>query len=283
MRKKFGQNFLVNPAARSRLIDALEIEPGDTVWEIGPGLGAMTSGLLAREAVVKAFEIDPAFSSVLKDIFGDNGNFSLVEGDVLKTWQGEAASEAAAGRESRFLLGNLPYNIAAALLADFIEKKQFFSRMVVTVQKEVALRMTARPGSKDYSSFSVLCASAYRTSPLAVIKGASFYPPPRVDSQGVRLDLLPREERACASPFFQPLVRCLFASRRKTIRNNLINFSVSCILRSAGKEAGHVSVSDIAEAVLASSGLEGERRAETLSIEDFAALAGALEKLVCHG
>jgi 16S rRNA (adenine1518-N6/adenine1519-N6)-dimethyltransferase len=241
----------------------------------------MTSGLLAREAAVKAFEIDAAFSSVLKELFGADGHFSLVEGDVLKTWEGEAASEAAAGTEPRFLLGNLPYNIAAVLLAGFIGKQRFFSRMVVTVQKEVALRMTARPGSKDYSSFSVLCASAYKASPLAVIKGASFYPPPRIDSQGVRLDLLPREKRKCASPFFQPLVRCLFASRRKTVRNNLINFSVSGILKGAGTAGG--SVSDIAEAALASSGLEGGRRAETLDIEDFAALAEALEKIIRHG
>jgi 16S rRNA (adenine1518-N6/adenine1519-N6)-dimethyltransferase len=244
----------------------------------------MTSGLLARKAVVKAFEIDAAFSSALNDLFGNDKNFSLVEGDVLKTWQNEAASEAAAGTEPLFLLGNLPYNIAAALLADFIEKKKFFSRLVVTVQKEVAVRMTAGPGSKEYSSFSVLCASAYKARPLAVIKGASFYPSPRIDSQGVRLDLLPLEERKCASPFFQPLVRCLFVSRRKTIRNNLINFPVSGILKSVGGEAaGQRPAWDITEAALASSGLDGERRAETLSIEDFAALAEALEKTVCHG
>jgi 16S rRNA (adenine1518-N6/adenine1519-N6)-dimethyltransferase len=273
MRKKFGQNFLINPLIRARLLDALEIKKGDLVWEIGPGLGAMTAGLLERGAAVMAFEIDPAFSAALRELFGGNKNFSLVEGDVFKTWPNLAGTAAPGTRPC--LLGNLPYNIAAVLLADFIEKKWYFSRMVVTVQKETALRMSARPGSKDYSSFSVLCASAYRILPLMTIKGASFYPPPRVDSQGVRLDLLPENERKNGSRFFHPLVRSLFSSRRKTIRNNLINFACSCIV----KENREAAVKDALECC----GLSGERRAETLTVGDFAALAETMETIADHG
>ncbi|AEF81618.1 16S rRNA (adenine(1518)-N(6)/adenine(1519)-N(6))-dimethyltransferase RsmA [Leadbettera azotonutricia] len=273
MRKKFGQNFLINPNARSRLLDALELEAGDTVWEVGPGLGAMTSGLLERGAKVTAFEIDPAFCQVLREEFGDKSEFLLAEGDVLKTWQLVRGGDC--------LLGNLPYNIAAVLLADFIEKKKFFKRMVVTVQREVAQRIMAKPGSSDYSSFSVLCASAYKLSPLMVLKGASFYPPPKIDSQGVRFDLLDEAERNSYPNLFQPLTRALFSSRRKTIRNNLINFINSVMLK--GKVAGAAPGGETAQEALAGCGISGDRRAETLEVAEFAALAQALEKIIDHG
>ena len=175
MRKKYGQNFLVNADIRNKLLDALEIKPGQKVWEIGPGLGAMTKGLLEKNALVTAFEIDPAFSILLRELFNEYKNFTLIEGDVLKTWPGVQESG------ELFLLGNLPYNIAATLLANFIEKKRFFKRIVVTVQRETAQRMIAKPGTKDYSSFTVLCSSVYKITPLFIIKSSSFYPVPKVE------------------------------------------------------------------------------------------------------
>ena len=274
MRKKHGQNFLINPVARSRLLDALELRPGDTVWEIGPGLGAMTAGLLERGARVTAFEIDSAFANALRGFFpaeSESGPFRLIEGDVLKTWP-------AAGEQPLFLFGNLPYNIGAALLADFIEKGRFFSRMVVTVQREVALRMAAKPGSRDYSSFSILCASVYKITPLQVIKPSSFYPAPRVDSQGVRLDFDSGREKL--PRLFYPLVRSLFSSRRKTIKNTLSNFAASVIIK---HNPGTATLpTDAAVEVLGRAGISTERRPETLSIEEFAALAAFLEELVSN-
>ncbi|MCL2762956.1 MAG: 16S rRNA (adenine(1518)-N(6)/adenine(1519)-N(6))-dimethyltransferase RsmA [Treponema sp.] len=264
MRKKFGQNFLINPGVRQALVCALEAEAGDEVWEIGPGLGAMTCLLLEKGFLVKAFEIDSGFSRVLGELFAGSENFTLVEGDVLKTWPAQPAAP--------YLLGNLPYNIAATLLADLIEQRRFFKRMVVTVQREVAQRMAAKPGSADYSSFSVLCASMYRVKPLMVIKGASFYPRPHVDSQAVLLEL---KEDAAASAgnmrpsCFYPLVRQLFSSRRKTIKNNLPGFFVSKCA-SPGQTA--------AEA-LEKSALDGGKRAEKLSLEDFAVLAKVIEDM----
>jgi len=274
MRKKHGQNFLINPVARSRLLDALELRPGDTVWEIGPGLGAMTAGLLERGARVTAFEIDSAFANALRGFFpaeSESGPFRLIEGDVLKTWP-------AAGEQPLFLFGNLPYNIGAALLADFIEKGRFFSRMVVTVQREVALRMAAKPGSRDYSSFSILCASVYKITPLQVIKPSSFYPAPRVDSQGVRLDFDSGREKL--PRLFYPLVRSLFSSRRKTIKNTLSNFAASVIIKHNPGTAALPT--DAAVEVLGRAGISTERRPETLSIEEFAALAAFLEELVSN-
>jgi len=274
MRKKFGQNFLINGEIRSRLLDALELSPGDKVWEIGPGLGAMTKGLLERGVRVTAFEIDKAFIRILREIF-DETAFTLVEGDVIKTWPQVQVEEG----QKLFLLGNLPYNIAAALLADFIEKGFFFERIVVTVQKEVARRMTAGPGSADYSSFSVLCSSVYSVSPIQTISGSSFYPAPKVDSQAVCMDLLPQKGRLPV--LFYPLVRSLFSKRRKTIRNTLSEFAKSSKI--VYLHSPEVSGRELAETVLKRTGIDGERRAETLGIEEFSSLAACLEGIVSYG
>ena len=135
MQKKFGQNFLVNGDARNKLIDALDISLGTTVWEVGPGLGCMTSDILERGASLTAFEIDRGFASLLKDFFSEqfSGRFTLVEGDVLKTWKNEYKSSGCPQR----LFGNLPYNIAATIIADTIEENIRFEKCVFTVQKEL--------------------------------------------------------------------------------------------------------------------------------------------------
>ena len=281
MRKKFGQNFLINPAVRQALVDALDAD--SDVWEIGPGLGAMTALLLEKGLSVRAFEIDPGFIRILKELFsgdthdftgdthGSTGDrhgsagdthvfFTLVEGDVLKTWPSQPPS--------RYLLGNLPYNIAATLLAQLIEQERFFKRIVVTVQREVALRMAAAAGSPDYSSFSVLCSSAYRVQPLMVIKSASFYPRPNVDSQAV---LLERREDALTVPScFYPLVRQLFSSRRKTIKNNLTGFFAS--------RNYHAKPAEAAAEALEACALNGSNRAEALTLDEFLALAKVIDR-----
>jgi 16S rRNA (adenine1518-N6/adenine1519-N6)-dimethyltransferase len=263
MRKKYGQNFLINPGARQALVNALEAADGAAVWEIGPGLGAMTALLLENGCSVRAFEIDAGFAAVLRRMFAGAPGFTLVEGDALKTWPAQPAAP--------YLLGNLPYNIAAALLGGFIEQGRLFTRMVVTVQREVARRMAARPGSADYSSFSALCASAYTVQPLAVIKGASFYPRPNVDSQGVRLDLRADIGPGAYPPVFYPLLRQLFASRRKMIKNNLSRFLAA--------RAGCAAPVELAAEVLARAGLSGTERAEDLGLEVFAALAKIIEDM----
>ncbi|MDR2247263.1 MAG: 16S rRNA (adenine(1518)-N(6)/adenine(1519)-N(6))-dimethyltransferase RsmA [Treponema sp.] len=266
MRKRLGQNFLINPNARRQLLDALDAGPGDRVWEIGSGLGAMTRPLLERGAVVWAFEIDGGFITALREFFGGNPAFTLIEGNVLKTWRAAPPGD--------YLFGNLPYTIGAVLLADFIEKNRFFIRMVVTVQKEVALRMAAKAGSKAYSSFSVLCASAYRITPLLVMKGASFYPEPRVDSQGVLFDLRTDRDPATYPAFFKPLVRCLFASRRKTVKNNLERFALSL----AGSAVNRKEMSELCGTALNDAGIAPNERAEGLGVDEFAALALSLER-----
>ncbi len=222
MQKKFGQNFLINGPARRRLIDALQVDDVTSVWEVGPGLGAMTDEILSRGARVTAFEIDRGFASCVRDFFKDyetQGKFTLVEGDVLKTWKSQAEKQL----PDRFF-GNLPYNVAATIIADMISAGYRFPRSVVTVQKEVAQRMCATVGSKDYSSFSILCSWAYKVTPLMDLGGGSFWPRPNVDSRAVVMEL--REDfPRCQNPeHFMKLLRGLFASRRKTIKNNLTVF-----------------------------------------------------------
>jgi len=265
MQKKFGQNFLINPETRKALVQALAAKSGDEVWEIGPGLGAMTAMLLENGLKVKAFEIDVGFIRVLKNIFAENKNFTLIEGDVMKTWQ--------AHQPSPFLFGNLPYNVAAALLADLIENNCIFSRMVVTVQKEVAQRMAASAGKPDYSSFSVLCASAYKVKPLMTIRPSSFYPQPNVDSMAV---LLEKKDAQKYPTVFYPLVRALFASRRKTIKNNLSTFLSARFGESLQNKQ---AVQDLCASILQSSSLDGGERAESLGQEVFLSLALSIDNM----
>jgi 16S rRNA (adenine1518-N6/adenine1519-N6)-dimethyltransferase len=143
--------------------------------------------------------------------------------------------------------------------------------MVITVQKEVARRAAALPGSADYSSFSVLCASAYTVTPLMIIRGSSFYPAPRVDSRGLRLDLKTGPDFPSYPALFYPLVRGLFSSRRKMIKNNLQSFVSSRIIREGE------SAEDLTREILETCGLRGDERAEILDIKTFGALANALE------
>lgn len=223
MQKKFGQNFLINADARSRLIDALDINENSKVWEVGPGLGSMTSEVLERGADLTVFEIDRGFVGLIAQFFkgfSAKDKFRIVEGDVLKTWKKQLEATALPDR----FFGNLPYNIAATIIADTIENNIRFEKCVFTVQKEVAMRMAAKPGTEDYSSFSVLCQWAYDVKPLMDLTGGNFWPKPNVDSRAV-LMTKKADFPGCQNPqLFVKMQRALFSSRRKTIRNNLTGF-----------------------------------------------------------
>lgn len=262
MQKKFGQNFLINPDARKKLIDNLDINPDSTVWEVGPGLGAMTNEILERGAKLTVFEIDRGFASLIKEFFesySQNNKFSIVEGDVLKTWKNELANSNIPDR----FFGNLPYNIAATIIADTIENNIRFEKCVFTVQKEVALRMAAQAGSEDYSSFSVLCQWAYDVKAILDLSGANFWPRPNVDSRAV---LLTKKEDfpKCENPsLFIKMQRSLFSSRRKTVRNNLNGF---------------LQNNDLTLQVLNEANIDPMKRAEVLSIEQMLLLSDVINK-----
>lgn len=251
MRKRYGQNFLVNPDVRRRIADLAEAASGSLVWEIGPGLGAMTAELLNRGVRVEAFEIDPGFSTALREIYDGQEGFRLREGDFLRTRKA-AWAEAKPDR----ILGNLPYNAAAALVAAILEGGPPPERMVFTVQKEAARRMASSPGTKDYASFTVLCRSVCDVRIAFDIGSSSFWPAPRVTSSVVVLS--PRADAApeAGTPGFTRFVRSLFSSRRKTAVNNLRALGFS------GSKAAEI---------LRSMGFSADARAETLTPDELLA------------
>lgn len=260
MQKKFGQNFLINAHIRRQLIASLDLSAQDTVWEVGPGLGAMTVLLLEAGASLTAFEIDRGFVQLLTAYFGSCNRFRLIEGDVLKTWQQEYRREAPSA-----LFGNLPYNIAAKFIAATIEAGCLFDRMVVTVQKEVGLRMTAPPRSQDYSSFSVLCQWAYDVQVIRDIAPSAFWPKPNVESRALRFTRKQNVQPVRDAKLFLALVRGLFNARRKTVKNNL-----DALLAAMGKKALS------AKTLLDKAGLASDARAETLTVYDFIRLSDIL-------
>ncbi len=264
MQKKFGQNFMVNPSARKRIVDMLEIQSGSQVWEVGPGLGCMTEEILGRGARLKVFEIDRGFVTLIRQFFADkesSGQFSIVEGDVLKKWMNEIPD----GSENLKLFGNLPYNIAATFIADTISRGFTFERCVFTVQKEVAERICAGPGSKNYSAFSVLCQWKYDVSRGLELAPGNFWPRPNVSSQAV---LMKKKEKPleCSDPkMFVSLVHALFSSRRKTIQNNIRSVLPKSVT---------------AEEIFGRAGMSGGERAENLSVADFMLLSQTLSSAI---
>ena len=264
MQKKFGQNFLVNASARERIVRALELEGGMRVWEIGPGLGSMTKLLLDEGARVTAFEIDKGFMRLLSDFFKaeiEIGALTIARGDAAKTWK---SVYEASGLPDRFF-GNLPYSIAASLIADTIERGVRFDTAVVTVQKEVAERMTAKEGGSERSSFSVLCQWAYDIKSIADLAPGNFWPKPHVASRAVVMTKKSDFPSCENPPFFIKMQRSLFSSRRKNIRNNLTAFAGS------GEKA---------ERAISLSALDPSLRAEALSLAELLRLSDALNSVI---
>ena len=257
MTKKFGQNFLINPEARARIVSAAMVSPGMDVWEIGPGLGAITHLLLKAGVAVKAFEIDHGFASVLRDKAFPDEDFTLIEGDALETL-------FSIPFDADRVMGNLPYNVGSEIIARLIERRCLPPMMVFTLQKEVALRMMAKPGSEDYSSFSVLTQLDYDNIVPFTIKAGSFFPAPRVDSAVI---VMRRKESYVDDDErdgFLAFIRVLFSQRRKTIRNNILS--------------SRQFSRDSMEAAFASAGLTGGERAEVLDTPILLSLFRAMKK-----
>lgn len=254
MSKKFGQNFLIDHNARESIREKIAYKENLSAWEIGPGMGAITSLVLNSGIKVKAFEIDKGFCRLLKErAFSDEANFTLIEGDALKTIANQSEIPD-------IIYGNLPYNVGSIIIARLIENNILPERMVYTLQREVVERICAKENSDDYSSFSVLCQIDYKPTLSFVIRKGCFYPEPQVESAVVVMEkrkesLVPNDLRET----FLEVNRALFSQRRKTIKNNLKALNLKDIDR-----------------VIASSNLAGNERAETLSIEKIVEIAKAV-------
>lgn len=267
LKKRWGQSFLVNRGVRERILKLLGPQPADTVWEIGAGLGCLTELMLPQAKALMAFEIDHGLIRFLEQTYAGWSGFELVPGDALKTWKGVLQRKGLPDK----VVGNLPYSSASALIGSFAEAGFAPQRLVFTVQKELAERMSASPRRKNYSSFSVLCQYAYCVKRRFDVQPGSFYPSPEVDSTVV--ELVPRAEAQAANPqaraFFHELVRALFRSRRKTLWNNLLSWKP---LRDRPPA--------ILQEALAAEGIDPRRRSEELSLEELARLAAGLRSLL---
>jgi 16S rRNA (adenine1518-N6/adenine1519-N6)-dimethyltransferase len=265
--KRLGQNFLIDRSVRSRIVKALEVEESMQVWEIGPGIGAMTILLLEEKVRLTAFEIDYGFVRVLKGLFSEYENFCIVKGDVLKTLCSQKNLPAR-------IFGNLPYNSAFAIISDILEMEILPQHMVFTLQKEAAHRMVAGPGTKDYSSLSVLCTSVCDVRILFDIGSSAFWPRPRVTSSAVQLIPKKKSMSALERKDFSDFVRAAFSSRRKTLRNTLRFW-----IKQRSPFLDEAKIDTQLQGVLEELGIESSIRAEALAPDELFAIYRQLQSI----
>ncbi|MBQ4281417.1 MAG: ribosomal RNA small subunit methyltransferase A [Spirochaetales bacterium] len=260
MTKKFGQNFLVSMSALDRITALSGACEGMRVWEVGPGIGALTTKLLQTGAEVTAFEIDHGFCRILREqAYVDVPNFKLVEGDALKNWKTEWETQGTPD----IICANLPYNVGSIFIASVIENRCLPQTMVFTLQSEVVDRICAKQTDDAFSGFSILAGIDYENTDAMRLRSGCFFPSPNVDSSVVVMrkrenPLVPDSE---ARDFLE-LVRILFAQRRKTVKNNL---------KATGKSSADI------DRALSECGISQTERAEKLSVGQILALKRSLQ------
>ncbi|MDR3214630.1 MAG: 16S rRNA (adenine(1518)-N(6)/adenine(1519)-N(6))-dimethyltransferase RsmA [Azoarcus sp.] len=248
-RRRFGQNFLADPNIVANIVAAIRPQAGETMVEIGPGLGALTAPLLERLGHLHVVEIDRDLIARLRGHY-DATRLTIHEGDALRFDFGVLAGEGALLR----VVGNLPYNISTPLLFHLAGFAARICDLTFMLQKEVVLRMVAAPGTPEYGRLSVMLQYRFRMEKLFDVPPGAFRPAPKVTSSIVRMAPLPAEEcRARDEALFGRVVAAAFGQRRKTLRNTLRDF--------------------FAEADFAALGLDPGLRAERLAVADFVAIA----------
>jgi 16S rRNA (adenine1518-N6/adenine1519-N6)-dimethyltransferase len=247
-----GQNFLVDPVALQRIVESAEIDPSELVLEVGPGLGSLTRYLARAARRVVAVELDSSLIPLLEDTLAGADNVTIVHADIL-----DLDPAALMAEPDYQVVANIPYYITSNLIRHLLEADLKPRRLVLTVQREVAARITASPGDMSLLALGVQIYGKPRV--VARIPAGAFYPAPKVDSSVVRVDLYPQPLVTSDSldAFFQ-LAKAGFGQKRKTLRNSL---------------ASGLSLSgERAAALLTSAGIDPQRRAETLAIEEWIAL-----------
>ena len=259
--KKLGQNFLIDENVVRQIVAAAELSEADTVLEVGPGIGTLTQGLAESKAKVVAVELDTRLLPVLATTLEGYDNVRVVHGDILKVNIMEEV-----GAPEFKVCANLPYYITTPIIFALLEKRLPMERLVAMVQKEVAERMAAQPGGKEYGALSV--AIQYYTEPeiAFIVPPTSFIPAPAVDSAVIvckRREKPPVE--VCDEGLFFRVVKAAFSLRRKMLSNSLKNMGIK---------------SEQVAQWLELAGVDGKRRAETLSLEDFAKLTNSFNEAV---
>jgi 16S rRNA (adenine1518-N6/adenine1519-N6)-dimethyltransferase len=265
-KKRLGQNFLVDETYARRIVGALAPRAGETIVEIGPGRGALTALLLEGGARVVAVELDRELVPVLSGRFAGRDNFKLVEADALSLDFCAAVEPAASAR----VVANLPYNISTAILQRLVEQRRCVTEMVLMLQREVVERITAPPGSAERGYLTVLVEAFCEAEALFDVPPGAFRPVPKVWSAVARLRVREGAASELDEGLFPRLVSAGFAQKRKTILNNLRSAPEQ--LRALVEESGG------AEAVLEAAGIDPRRRAEALTLAEWAALTKNLQR-----
>jgi 16S rRNA (adenine1518-N6/adenine1519-N6)-dimethyltransferase len=261
--KRLGQNFLQDPTALEKIVQAAEIEATDTVLEIGPGLGSLTRYLALSARQVVAVELDGGLIPPLKVILAPYANVRLIHADILSLSPAEII-----GQPNYLVVANIPYYITSAILRHLLENQPQPRRVVLTIQKEVAERICAGPGDLSLLALSVQVYGQPRL--VARIPAGAFFPPPQVDSAVVRIDIDPTPRIAVGLlPVFFRLIKAGFSQKRKTLRNSL-----SAGLRLSTAEA---------ESLLEEAGIHPQRRAETLSLTEWERLSACFANKKAEG
>lgn len=256
-----GQNFLFDEKLLAEIVSEAGITAEDTVFEIGTGAGTLTLELAKRARKVVTFEVDKKLEPILNEVLAGAENIELIFKDVLKM-KDEELLKLAGG--SFKLVANLPYYITTPLIMRFIKSGLPLLSLTVTVQKEVAERLTAKENTPAYGAITVAVQSAGDASVLRIIDKTKFYPMPKVDSAVIRIDINRNKFNIKDTAFFERVVRCAFQMRRKTLSNNLVSgFGVS-------KEE--------AQTLLTRLGLNPNIRGEALSVAQFISLSEILHK-----
>jgi 16S rRNA (adenine1518-N6/adenine1519-N6)-dimethyltransferase len=264
--KRLGQHFLTDTRIIDRIIQAIEPKPDETVVEIGPGRGALTARLVEKAGTVVAIEFDRNLIPVLLEKFASKSNFKLVSSDALVA---DFCSEILPAHEAR-LVANLPYNISTAIVQRLIEQRHCLTEMVVMLQREVVDRITAPACSTDRGYLSVWVEAYCETEKLFDVAPGAFSPAPKVWSSVVRLKVRPRIAVDVEHEgLLWQVVSAGFAQRRKTILNNLRQAPLK--LQELIKLHGGASI------VLCEAKVDLQRRAETLTLEEWGRIARALE------
>ncbi|MET3700052.1 dimethyladenosine transferase [Bacillus oleivorans] len=265
-KKSLGQNFLIDPNVLRKIVSFAELKPGSGAVEIGPGIGALTENLARACERVVAFEIDQRLLPILEDTLGDYDNVTILHQDVLKADVRSVMTAYFEEDQDVMVVANLPYYVTTPILMKLLNDQIPVRGFVVMMQKEVADRLAAEPGSKEYGSLSI--AVQYYTKPekVMIVPKSVFMPQPNVDSAVVRLTKRDKPPVEVADEdFFFTITKTAFAQRRKTLLNNL----------TSGLENGKEKKEGIL-AILDSIHIDPGRRGETLSIQEFANLANAL-------
>ena len=263
--KGLGQHFLIHQATAEKIAGAINPRPGDVVVEIGAGLGALTLPLSRSGALVIAVEIDAELAKFLRKEF-EKRNGKGVKIECMDILGLDLIGLHEQFQRKMKIIGNLPYNISSPVLFKLMEAADYLKEAVLMLQDEVAERVLAGPGNKDYGILSVMVAYHSECRRVMRVKASQFHPPPKVDSQVVSLSFRdrPLTPQVEASWLLQT-VKAAFSHRRKTVRNSLL-----------ASKLGNLT-SDLVNGVLQEASIEGSRRPESLTLEEFLRLAKGLE------